>query len=412
MTRWRYAAATDTGVVRETNQDAIFADEILALVADGMGGHAAGEVAAALTIELVRDEFHKRPTVEGLYMAIEAANRAILADARDNSERFGMGTTAIAVGLTRDDDGLVSPTLFNVGDSRAYQVRDGALRLLSEDHSVAEEWVRMGRLTAEEAKVHPRRHQLTRALGIEETLEIDVISLNALPGDRILLCSDGLSNELSNEVLAQLASPPRPLKESVDLLVAEANQAGGRDNISVILLEFDEVSIATTEIKRTVSTRPPPVTQSSRTTPARSSVRPRRLTWRVWAGVALFALVLVGAELVVHWYAYSTYYIGNDAGNIAIYQGQPSGVLWFKPVRVFDTTYPVAQLLPSDQKALDATISEPTLTDALKYATHIRNMWRVHQSTLKKSTTTTITTNNATTTTIKSTTTTIKKATG
>jgi hypothetical protein len=132
----------------------------------------------------------------------------------------------------------------------------------------------------------------------------------------------------------------------------------------------------------------------------------------VWAGVALFALVLVGAELVVHWYAYSTYYIGNDAGNIAIYQGQPSGVLWFKPVRVFDTTYPVAQLLPSDQKALDATISEPTLTDALKYATHIRNMWRVHQSTLKKSTTTTITTNNATTTTIKSTTTTIKKATG
>jgi protein phosphatase len=398
--------------VRETNQDAIFADEILALVADGMGGHAAGEVAAALTIELVRDEFHKRPTVEGLYMAIEAANRAILADARDNSERFGMGTTAIAVGLTRDDDGLVSPTLFNVGDSRAYQVRDGALRLLSEDHSVAEEWVRMGRLTAEEAKVHPRRHQLTRALGIEETLEIDVISLNALPGDRILLCSDGLSNELSNEVLAQLASPPRPLKESVDLLVAEANQAGGRDNISVILLEFDEVSIATAEIKRTVSTRPPPVTQSSRTTPARSSVRPRRLTWRVWAGVALFALVLVGAELVVHWYAYSTYYIGNDAGNIAIYQGQPSGVLWFKPVRVFDTTYPVAQLLPSDQKALDATISEPTLTDALKYATHIRNMWRVHQSTLKKSTTTTITTNNATTTTIKSTTTTIKKATG
>ena len=401
MTRWRYAAATDTGVVRETNQDAIFADDILALVADGMGGHAAGEVAAAITIELVRDEFHKRPTVEGLYMAIEAANRAILADARDNLERFGMGTTVIAVGLTRGNDGVVSPTLFNVGDSRAYQVRDGALRLLSEDHSVAEEWVRMGRLTPEEAKVHPRRHQLTRALGIEEELEIDVVSLNALPGDRILLCSDGLSNELSNEMLAQLASSPTPLKDSVDHLVAEANLCGGRDNISVILLEFDDVSVATTEIKRTVSTRPPPVVQGSLATSSHASKRPRRFTWRVWAGTALFALVLVGGVLVVHWYAYSTYYIGNDAGTMAIYQGQPHGVLWFKPRKVFDTTFPAAQLLPSDQKDLNSTISEPTLADALKYATHIRNMWRVHQSVLHAATTTTTTINGVTTTTVK-----------
>jgi PPM family protein phosphatase len=168
LTSWRYAAATDRGLVRETNQDAVYVDDILAIVADGMGGHAAGEVASEITIELVRDEFHKRSTVEGLYMAIEAANRAIIADARDNPQRFGMGTTVIAVGLTRDNDGVVSPTLFNVGDSRVYQVRDGALRLISEDHSVAEEWVRMGRLTAEEAEVHPRRHQLTRALGIEE----------------------------------------------------------------------------------------------------------------------------------------------------------------------------------------------------------------------------------------------------
>lgn len=334
-------------------------------------------------------------------MAIEAANRAILADARDNAERFGMGTTAIAVGLTQDNDGVVSPTLFNVGDSRAYQVRDGALRLLSEDHSVAEEWVRMGRLTPEEAKVHPRRHQLTRALGIEETLEIDVVSLNALPGDRILLCSDGLSNELSNETLAKLASPPTPLKDSVDQLVAQANQSGGHDNISVILLEFDEVSVATTEIKRTVSTRPPPVVQGSHATSSRVSARPRRFTWRVWAGTAFFALVLVGAVLVVHWYAYSTYYIGNDAGTIAIYRGQPNGVLWFKPHKVFDTSYPSAQLLPQDRKDLSSTISEPTLEQALLHATHIRNIWRVHQSVLKAATTTTTTIKGVTTTTVK-----------
>ena len=406
MTRWRYAAATDTGVVRETNQDAVYADDILALVADGMGGHAAGEVAAAIAIELVRDEFHKRPTVEGLYMAIEAANRAILANARENSEHFGMGTTAVAVGLTQDNEGVVSPTLFNVGDSRAYQVRDGALRLLSEDHSVAEEWVRMGRLTPEEAKVHPRRHQLTRALGIEDALEIDVISLNALPGDRILLCSDGLSNELSNEELARMASSPTPLKESVDQLVAGANHAGGRDNISVILLEFDEVSVATTEIKRTVSTRPPPVVHSTRAVPTRRSERSRRLTWRVWASVMVLVLVVVGAVYVVKWYAYSTYYIGNDAGVIAVYQGQPNGVLWFKPKKVFDTDYPSSQLLPSDEKALNSTISAPTLNFALKYATHIRNLWRVHQHALKVASTTT------TTIVGSSTTTTVKKATG
>jgi protein phosphatase len=403
LTRWRYAAATDTGVVRETNQDAIFADDILALVAEGLGGHAAGEVAAAITIDLVRDEFHKRPTVEGLYMAIEAANRAILEDASDNTERFGMGTTVVAVGLTRDNDGVVSPTLFNVGDSRAYQVRDGALRLLSEDHSVAEEWVRMGRLTAEEAKVHPRRHQLTRALGIEEELEIDVISLNALPGDRILLCSDGLSNELTNEQLANLASPPTSLKDSVIQLVAGANQAGGHDNISVILLEFDEVSVASTEIKRTVSTRPPPVSQNSRATAVRVASRQRRFTWRVWVGVAFFALVLVGAVFVVRWYAYSTYYIGNDAGTVAIYQGQPHGVLWFKPEKVLDTTFPISQFLPTDRRAVyQGTISAPTLVYALKFITHDHNMWRVNQSKIKKaSTTTTTTTSTFVTTTTK-----------
>jgi protein phosphatase len=391
LTRWRYAAATDTGVVRDSNQDAIFADDLLALVADGMGGHAAGEVAAAITVELVRDDFHKRPTVEGLYMAIEAANRAILADARDHTDRFGMGTTVIAVGLTRDNDGVVSPTLFNVGDSRAYQVRDGALRLLSEDHSVAEEWVRMGRLTPAEAKVHPRRHQLTRALGIDEMLEIDVISLNALPGDRILLCSDGLSNELTEEQLASLASSPTPLRESVNQLVAGANQAGGHDNISVILLEFDEVSASATEIKRTVSTRPPPVT-SGVANVSRARTRSQRFTWRVWAGIAFFLLVIGAGVAVLHWYAYSTYYIGNDAGTVAIYRGQPAGVLWFKPMRVMDTTFPLTQLLSADEQQVNDNVAEPTLTYALIEATHMHNMWRVYQSKHKVVATTTTTT--------------------
>jgi protein phosphatase len=264
LTHWRYASATDTGLVRETNQDAIYVDDTLAVVADGMGGHAAGEVASALTIDLVCRNFGERPTWEGLFRAIEAANRAIIADARDNPERFGMGTTVIAVGLTRDAAGVVSPTLFNVGDSRAYQLRDGALRQLSEDHSVAEEWVRMGRLTSEEAQVHPRRHQLTRALGVEDELQVDVSSIDAEAGDRILLCSDGLSNELSGEELVRLASPPMPLEDSVSQLIDAARQAGGRDNISAILLEFDDVTVATAPIKKTMKSRVPGPTRASR----------------------------------------------------------------------------------------------------------------------------------------------------
>ena len=403
MTHWRYASATDTGLVRETNQDAIYVDDTLAIVADGMGGHAAGEVASALAIELVCRNFQERPTWEGLYRAIEAANQAIIADANDNPEHFGMGTTVVAVGLTKDASGVVSPTLFNVGDSRAYQLRDGALRQLSEDHSVAEEWVRMGRLTSEEAQVHPRRHQLTRALGVEDELQVDVESITAATGDRLLLCSDGLSNELSSEVLARLASSPIPLEDSVNQLIDAARQAGGRDNISAILLEFDDVSIATTPIKKTVKVVPAPE-QSSTGLSASSAVRrQRRFTWRVWLSAAVLVLVLVGGVLVVHWYAYSTYYLGDDAGTIAVYQGQPNGVLWYKPLKVLDTTYKVAHLRPADRQSLVATIEEPTRAAARSEAAALHNAWQSGQPP-----------SSVTTTTIrkKSTTTTLKKAAG
>jgi len=122
-----------------------------------------------------------------------------------------MGTTIVAVGLTRDKLGVVSPTLFHVGDSRGLPVgATEALRQLTEDHSVAEEWVRMGRLTPEEALNHPRRHQLTRGVGVEDTIDIDVMSINAQAGDRLLLCSDGLSNELSPKDCASSQVPRFP----------------------------------------------------------------------------------------------------------------------------------------------------------------------------------------------------------
>lgn len=404
MTRWRYAAATDIGLVRETNQDAIFIDDSLAVVADGMGGHAAGEVASAMTIENVHEGFLTDQTVEGLLHAIESANAAVLREARDNPNRFGMGTTIVAVGLTRDKLGVVSPTLFHVGDSRVYQLRDGALRQLTEDHSVAEEWVRMGQLTPEEALNHPRRHQLTRGVGVEDTIDIDVMSINAQAGDRLLLCSDGLSNELSPEGIARLASAPVPLDQAVNNLVEAAKQSGGHDNISAVLVEFDEAEVSSKQIKRTLGTAPPPVAQISRPGSHRAKRKGGWFSWRVGVGSLLGIGIVIGFFVVLHWYAYSTYYLAPDHGVIGVYQGQPSGVLWFKPVLVAPTNYSYAQLRPADQISLNATISEPSLDAALSYAASIHSEWQASQT--SSVTTTTVGT---TTTTVATTTTTAKK---
>ncbi|HEV3187584.1 MAG TPA: PP2C family serine/threonine-protein phosphatase [Acidimicrobiales bacterium] len=411
MTRWRYAAATDIGLVRQTNQDALYADDKLAIIADGMGGHAAGEVAAAMSIDLVRKGFKASPSVEGLVEAIQGANSAVLDDARGNPDHFGMGTTVIAIGLTYDLENMVVPTLVHVGDSRAYQLRDGALRQLSEDHSVAEEWVRMGRLTPEEAAVHPRRHQLTRGVGVEDTIAIDVTSINAVAGDRLLLCSDGLSNELDGDTLARLASAPNGLEMAVESLVSAAKVAGGHDNISVILLEFDEVNVSASPIRRTMSTAPPPVVANTRP----NAGRPRRhVTWRVVAAVLILLGVIGGGVAVIHWYAYSTYYLASNGTDIVVYQGQPGGVLWYQPQMVADTSLPITRLRPADQRALNATISEPTLSVALSHAKYLNKAWHLSRTTTTlntSSTTTTFSTSSTTTTTlhVSSTTTTVKK---
>jgi protein phosphatase len=389
LTHWRHAEATDTGLVRQSNQDAVYVDDSLAIVADGMGGHAAGEVASEMTIEMLRAGFVQDQSVEGLYNAINAANITVLNDARENPNHFGMGTTVIALGLTVDDEVVTSPTLCHVGDSRAYQLRDGALRQLTDDHSVAEEWVRMGRLTPEEAAVHPRRHQLTRGIGVEETIAVDVMSVHALAGDRLLLCSDGLSNELDSDTLARLSSAPFTLEEAVVQLVEAAKEAGGRDNITAVLLEFDDVSVASTPIKRTISTITPPEARAATPTTAKRRKR-HHLTWRTPLALLIFIGVFVGAYFIVHWYAYSTYYLANDNGTVAVYQGQPGGVLWFKSQKIADTNYKVNTLNPDQQRRLAQTIPEPTLSDALTNADNLCSTAQCMTTTTTSTTTTTL----------------------
>lgn len=386
MTRWRYAAATDTGVVRTSNQDAVHADAELVIVADGMGGHAAGEVASEMTVNIVYDAFLEDPTITGLKNGIERANRDVLRDASENPDRFGMGTTVITVAITEDADGQRVPTLLNVGDSRCYQLRDGAIRQLSHDHSVAEEWVRMGRLTADEAKEHPRRHQLTRAIGVEDKIDIDVLSVNAMAGDRLLICSDGLSNEVDETRLCEIASSDAPLEDIVHALIDAARNAGGKDNITAALIEFDEVTVTRTPVEETLSVTPPPVAPSRQV----ASRRRRSFGWRTYAYLGVFVAVIIGFFVVVHWYAYSSYYLGNDNGTVAVYQGQaPNGVLWFKPVKVLDTTYPMTQLRTSDIVAINDDVTEPSLEAALHYADYLHNAWSMSQAQRAVTTTTT-----------------------
>ena len=408
MTRWRYAAATDTGLVRETNQDAVFVDDSLAIVADGMGGHAAGEVASAMAVEAIYNSFLARPTIEGLLTGVQEANREVLSDAKANPERFGMGTTVMVVGLTHDGNGVTTPTMLHVGDSRAYQLRDGALRQLSADHSVAEEWVRMGRLTSEEALTHPRRHQLTRAIGVDDNIEIDVMSLNVQTGDRLLLCSDGLSNELDPAHLAELAGAPGSLEDAVTKLIDAAKVSGGRDNISAVLLEFDEAHEATRVINTTMSPAPPPV---SATVPSRPKKHGPRFTWRVAIGALVLAAVAGAFFFIVHWYAYSTYYLAPAGKYIGVYEGQPNGVLWYKPKLVWRTGDLMSQLQPAARMSVQATIAEPSILAARNYAFYLRGLYLASHAPSTTTTTTTTTRTGAATTTTPVTTTTIAHST-
>src|SRR5215213_7855154 len=237
MTTLQAGAATDVGRVRQMNEDRFLADERLFAVADGVGGHQAGEVASQTSVETLQRAFTEgEHTIEGLVAAAEAANNAVWQLAQGSREKRGMGTTLTALALVQEN-GEEQLALINVGDSRAYLLQHGDLIQLTEDHSLVEELVRDGKLTPAEAQVHPQRSIITRALGMEPAIEVDSWEITPYAGDRILLCSDGLTNELSDERIAstlrQLADP----QEAAHDLVRQARAAGGSDNITVVVVD-------------------------------------------------------------------------------------------------------------------------------------------------------------------------------
>lgn len=237
MTRLRSGSATDIGRVRSSNQDAAFCGEVLFAVADGMGGHAGGEVAARVALETLQEVFDEStPSLDDLVEAVEAANLAVWEEAVNDSDLSGMGSTLTVLALV-DEDGEERLAVANVGDSRAYLRHDGSLIQLTLDHSVVEELVRRGEMTPREAAHNPRRHILTRAIGIEREVDVDTVTIEAVVGDRVLLCSDGLSNEVSDdEIGAALGRQPDPGRAAREL-VRLARAHGGSDNTTVVVVD-------------------------------------------------------------------------------------------------------------------------------------------------------------------------------
>jgi PPM family protein phosphatase len=387
VTQLRWGSATDVGRVRSNNQDCSLVALPLFAVADGMGGHAAGEVASRLALDTLRDSISDQ-SFESLIAGVKLANTRVFEMSHTDPSMRGMGTTLCALALVIIDD-HERLAVVNVGDSRVYVLQDGALIQVSEDHSLVESMVRQGTITSEQAKVHPQRNILTRALGIDGEVGVDSWEVAPFSGDRYLLCSDGLFNEVTDDRIGEVLSETEDPQEAAEVLVRLANEGGGRDNITVVIVDvvegLDPAEADLTEdvvglegfdpsptaaitpigdwIEDTLPPEPsehdlpPPLPppfhtdaeldddddenddenddDSDRKLVSAGSRSSRILTWRTGAFTASLLTVLGIATLAVVWYARGTYYVGFDERDrVTLYKGQPGGVLWFQPTVV------------------------------------------------------------------------------
>jgi serine/threonine protein phosphatase PrpC len=363
--RVRTGARSDIGRLRQRNEDGYLIKEPLFVVADGMGGHRGGDVASALALETIGSAASPGGTARGLVDDIKRANRAVLERGESDRDLRGMGTTLTAV-LTEDARAHV----VHVGDSRAYLLRDGALQQLTEDHTLVQRMVREGRLTEDEAAQHPQRSILTRALGVDEDIPVDELSLDIHPGDRLLLCTDGLTNMVERDRIQEILGSEEDPQSACDKLIDEANRAGGDDNITVVVLAFDDeggkstaaasdsetasqkgsaeeasraepsaalaTAVAAPEDGRaaTTSVSAPPEKPSGG--PTRSRLRIRWSKVALWVGVVV--VVLVGALIGARAYIDRQWYVGDNNGRVAIYNGIPIEVAGFELSHVEQTT--------------------------------------------------------------------------
>jgi PPM family protein phosphatase len=326
-----HAHRSDTGRQRTANEDSLFARAPLFAVADGMGGAQAGEVASRIAAESFEPATRGRESAESFLRTIaEQANERIHSISQHDSSRSGMGTTLTAALVEGDEVSLA-----HVGDSRAYLYREGELKVLTSDHSLVEELRRQGRLTDEQAEDHPQRSIITRALGPEARVEVDTLTVSARPGDLFLICSDGLTTMVKDQRIAEILADAASLDDAVSELVREANDAGGRDNITVVAFRLaDAEDVAVDEGATLVgpsaeeagltagAVREAAEGDRARRGAPVAAARPSR--WRAVAKV-LIAAAIVAAVCLGAWFgARQVYFLGTDeGGRLALYRGLP-----------------------------------------------------------------------------------------
>ncbi len=346
MIRVQAIGRTDVGRVRDANEDAFLVGDSSFAVADGMGGHLAGEVASATALGPIQDLDGRvfadsLDATAALRDAVVAANREVSDKSAAAPSYRGMGTTLTAVMVEGRRAHIA-----HVGDSRAYLLRDGVFSQLTTDHTLVQRLIDEGRLTADEAANHPQRSVITRAIGVEQDVDVDAMTLDLLPDDRLLLCSDGLTGPVSDEAIASLLAGP-DLDRIPDDLIDAANDAGGPDNITTVILSFDELATAPTPRRRDEGHDPNMVVVRTREEDPESDWAGRLghighmnphpeasaavqgvgrirsvLVWTVAAAILLAALVLGG-----RWLLGRSFYVGVDDDDVVtIFQGIPVDV--------------------------------------------------------------------------------------
>lgn len=337
---------TDVGKIRKMNQDFLAVSNSLFIVADGMGGHRGGEAASEIAVKKL---FEKQTysTVQSFRDQVIEANTAVRAKAETNSELEGMGTTLCGITLVEPSTGNAETlAVANIGDSRIYLLSQGNFSQITEDHSLVEEMRREGKITEKEAESHPHRNIITRALGIDVEANVDCWEIPLHKDDRFLLCTDGLSNEVSaveiRHILEKVDSP----QEAAEQLVRLANSNGGNDNTTVVIVDVKEGEESSTPSTASPISVPTPHQTSSFSTASRSlGNRPEGATeWettpeniRKLIVTALVMLLIIG--VFIGRYARDNYFVSFEQvgdtsienSQILIYQGRTSSILWFDP---------------------------------------------------------------------------------
>ena len=337
-----FGSRTDIGCLRDHNEDSLVVTPPLFAVADGMGGHAAGEVASEIAVRVLSELAPEHPDVEALGRAIEEANRAVIQAAREGRGRQGMGTTMTAAML--EGERLV---IAQVGDSRAYLLHQGKLQQLTRDHSLMADMIEAGQLTPEEARTHPQRSVITRALGSDAHLHPDIYEINVETGDRLLICSDGLSGRSCDDQIENTLRRVQDPQRCASQLVNEAIAAGGHDNVTVIVADVTGYA----EVRR------------------KKLARKTKLS--IALVLVLFAAIIAGAAWGTQTYLNTAAYLANDNGKVAVYRGVPGSVLGLSFSHLERTTdVTVADLQPGvanrlnegirvdDMEAADALVKE------------------------------------------------------